>query len=63
MINNSNEALKEAFKTKSFIYLTAGFFVCGLHITLVGTHVPTYVIDRGLPNLDCCSNFIIDRFV
>ena len=28
--------------------LTSGFFVCGFHITLVGTHVPKYVIDRGL---------------
>ena len=42
------EALKEAFKTKSYVLLTAGFFVCGFHITLVGTHVPKYVIDRGL---------------
>ncbi len=42
------EAIKEAFGTKSYILLVAGFFVCGFHITLVGTHVPTYVIDRGL---------------
>jgi MFS family permease len=41
-------ALIEAFKNKSYLLLTAGFFVCGFHITLVGTHVPTYVIDRGL---------------
>ncbi|MDB4217011.1 MFS transporter [Candidatus Pelagibacter sp.] len=45
---NAMGALKEAFKTKSYVLLTAGFFVCGFHITLVGTHVPTYVIDRGL---------------
>jgi len=42
------DALKEAFKNKSYILLTSGFFVCGFHITLVGTHVPKYVIDRGL---------------
>ena len=42
------EALNEAFKTKSYILLVSGFFVCGFHITLVGTHVPKYVIDRGL---------------
>ena len=42
------DALKEAFATKSYILLVSGFFVCGFHITLVGTHVPTYVIDRGL---------------
>ena len=48
--NNQNtlSALKEAFQTKSYVLLTAGFFVCGFHITLVGTHVPKYVIDRGL---------------
>ena len=48
--NNQNTlaALKEAFQTKSYILLVAGFFVCGFHITLVGTHVPKYVIDRGL---------------
>ena len=45
---NTISALKEAFKTKSYVLLAAGFFVCGFHITLVGTHVPTYVIDRGL---------------
>ena len=42
------DALKEAFGTKSYILLVSGFFVCGFHITLVGTHVTTYVIDRGL---------------
>ena len=41
-------SLKEAFENKSYLLLTTGFFVCGFHITLVGTHVPTYVIDRGL---------------
>ncbi len=42
------EAIREAFASKSYILLVSGFFVCGFHITLVGTHVPTYVIDRGL---------------
>ena len=42
------DALKEAFESKSYLLLVSGFFVCGFHITLVGTHVPTYVIDRGL---------------
>jgi len=43
------EAMKEAFSNKSYIYLTLGFFVCGWHIALVATHIPTYVNDRGLP--------------
>ena len=42
------EALSEALQSKSYILLVSGFFVCGFHITLVGTHVPKYVIDRGL---------------
>ena len=41
-------ALTEAFQNKSYLFLTAGFFVCGFHITLVGTHVPVYIADRGL---------------
>ena len=44
-----SEALKEAFKSKSYIYLTLGFFVCGWHIALVATHIPIYINDRGLP--------------
>ncbi len=42
------EALSEALQSKSYILLVSGFFVCGFHITLVGTHVPKYVMDRGL---------------
>ena len=45
---STSDAIKEAFGSKSYILLVSGFFVCGFHITLVGTHVPTYVIDRGL---------------
>ncbi len=45
----AGEALQEAFKSKSFIYLTLGFFVCGWHIALVATHIPIYINDRGLP--------------
>ena len=46
----AREALKEAFANKSFIYLTLGFFVCGWHIALVATHIPTYMEDKGLPD-------------
>ena len=45
----AREALKEAFENKSFIYLTLGFFVCGWHIALVATHIPTYMMDKGMP--------------
>ena len=45
----ARDALKEAFANKSFIYLTLGFFVCGWHIALVATHIPTYMMDKGMP--------------
>ena len=53
----ASEALKEAFSNKSFIYLTLGFFVCGWHIALVATHIPTYMLDKGLP--DWCATAVL----
>ncbi len=41
-------AIKEAFSHKSYILLVLGFFVCGFQITLVGTHIPGYMQDRGM---------------
>jgi MFS family permease len=41
-------ALKEAFSHKGYLLLNAGFFVCGFQITMVATHVPGYMQDRGL---------------
>ena len=43
-----SRALKEAFTHKGYILLLAGFFVCGFQITLVATHIPGYMQDRGL---------------
>jgi predicted MFS family arabinose efflux permease len=40
--------LKESFAHSGFRLLVLGFFVCGFQITLVATHVPRYVQDRGL---------------
>ena len=53
----ASEALKEAFANKSFIYLTLGFFVCGWHIALVATHIPTDMMDKGLP--DWCATAVL----
>ena len=53
----AREALKEAFSNKGYIYLTLGFFVCGWHIALVATHIPTYMIDKGLP--DWCAAMVL----
>ena len=41
-------AIKEAFNHNGYILLVSGFFVCGFQITLVGTHIPGYMQDRGM---------------
>ena len=42
------DSMKEAFSHKGYILLLSGFFVCGFQITLVGTHIPGYMQDRGM---------------
>ncbi|MEL3891489.1 MFS transporter [Ferrovibrio sp. MS7] len=42
------EALKEAGGERSYWLLIAGFFVCGFHVSFIQTHLPAYVVDRGL---------------
>ncbi len=42
------DAIKEAFSHKGYVLLLSGFFVCGFQITLVGTHIPGYMQDRGM---------------
>jgi len=41
-------ALREAGGHRGYRLLVAGFFVCGFHITFIGTHLPAYFADRGL---------------
>lgn len=42
------EALSEAFGHRSYLLLVAGFFVCGFHVAFVTTHLPPYIVDKGL---------------
>ena len=42
------EALGEAFGHRSYILLTAGFFVCGFQVAFITTHFPAYIQDLGL---------------
>ena len=42
-------ALGEAFGHRGYLYLTAGFFVCGFQVTFIMTHLPAYIVDRAMP--------------
>jgi predicted MFS family arabinose efflux permease len=43
------QALAEASRHSGYLYLTAGFFVCGWHIAFIAVHLPAYLADGGLP--------------
>ncbi len=42
------QALGEARKSRGYLLLVAGFFVCGFHVTFIGTHLPGFVAWCGL---------------
>ncbi len=42
------QALREAFKYRSFQLLMAGYFVCGFQVVFIGVHMPSYLKDQGL---------------
>jgi MFS family permease len=42
------QALREAFKYRSFQLLMAGYFVCGFQVVFIGVHMPSYLKDKGL---------------
>ena len=42
------EAVREAFGHRSFLLLTAGYFVCGFQHAFITIHFPAYLMDKGL---------------
>lgn len=43
------KAIRGAFSDRSYLCLFTGFFVCGFHVAFIGTHLPAYISDVGLP--------------
>jgi predicted MFS family arabinose efflux permease len=41
-------ALKEAGRHSGFILLVLGFFVCGLQVQFINSHLPAYLTDKGI---------------
>ena len=44
----TGEALHMAVRSRDFLMLTAGFFVCGLQLVFITTHLPVYLNDGGI---------------
>jgi MFS family permease len=42
------KTLSHAFQSRDYILLTAGFFVCGLHLVFITTHLPIYLKDNAV---------------
>ena len=45
---SARDALAEALSHRGFWLLCLSFFVCGFQIVFIGTHLPAYLVDRGL---------------
>jgi MFS family permease len=42
-------ALAEAFGHRSYVLLMLGFFTCGFQLAFITVHLPSYLVDRGMP--------------
>ncbi len=57
------QALGEAFAHRSYLLLTAGFFVCGFHVAFITAHLPAFIADEGLdPRIGAWSLALIGLF-
>ncbi len=45
---NLREVLAAARRNSGYLLLVTGFFVCGFHVTFIGTHLPGYINTQGL---------------
>jgi MFS family permease len=43
------EAFKEAIGHRSYLLLVLGYFTCGFQLQFITVHMPSYLMDRGLP--------------
>ncbi|UCE32883.1 MAG: MFS transporter [Burkholderiales bacterium] len=46
---SARQALRTAGQHRGFWLLSLGFFVCGFQVVFIGTHLPAFLSDRGLP--------------
>jgi predicted MFS family arabinose efflux permease len=57
------QILGQALAYRSYLLLTAGFFVCGFQIAFMTAHLPPYLVDKGLdPRIGAWSLALIGLF-
>lgn len=58
------QAIREAFGHRPFLFLTAGYFVCGFQVVFIGVHLPAYLKDKGIldPNVAVIALALIGLF-
>ena len=44
-----SEVISHALKSKSFLLLVCGFFICGFHVNFIVAHLPAFISDMSLP--------------
>ena len=53
------EALREAFTRPGFWLLNLGFLACGFQLAFIGTHLPAYLMDKGMRASDAVAALAI----
>lgn len=52
-------ALREAFAHRGFRLLTLGFLACGFQLAFIGSHLPAYLMDRGMTARDAAAGLAV----
>jgi len=52
-------AIREAFSQPGFWLLNLGFLACGFQLAFIGTHLPAYLLDKGLRASDAVAALAI----
>ncbi|WP_367353302.1 MFS transporter [Achromobacter animicus] len=54
-----SDAIREAFTRPGFWLLNLGFLACGFQLAFIGTHLPAYLMDKGLRASDAVAALAI----
>lgn len=53
------KVLRRAGRNGNYLLLTAGFFVCGFHVSFIATHLPAFLTDSGLSSGIAASSLAV----